>query len=63
LVTPIGDLNDTAVMQTVIIGEGDSLCSKDRDFFEPPTDSVAHLRSVVHREHSGFAELAVGGAQ
>ncbi len=38
LVTPIRDVNDTVVMQTAGIGEADILCSKDRDFFEPPAE-------------------------
>ena len=36
LVTPIRDLNDALVMQTAVIVGADILCSKDRDFFEPP---------------------------
>ena len=44
LVTPIRDVNDTAVMQTAVIGEADVLCTKigtssnprRRPFFEEP---------------------------
>ena len=38
LVMPIRDVNDTVVMQTAVIGEADVLCTKDRDFFEPPAE-------------------------
>jgi predicted nucleic acid-binding protein len=38
LITPIRDVNDTVVMQTAVIGEADILCTKDRDFFEPPAE-------------------------
>jgi len=38
LVTPIRDVNDTVVMQTAVIGEADVLCTRDRDFFEPPAE-------------------------
>jgi hypothetical protein len=34
--TPIRDVNDATVMQTALIGEADVLCTRDRDFFEPP---------------------------
>jgi len=44
LVTPIRDVNDTVVMQTAVIGEADVLCTKDRDFFEPPAE--AFLRNA-----------------
>lgn len=36
LITPVRDINDTAVMQTAIIGDADVLCTKDQDFFDPP---------------------------
>jgi putative PIN family toxin of toxin-antitoxin system len=39
LITPIRDVNDTVVMQTAIIGDADILCTRDRDFFEPPAES------------------------
>jgi predicted nucleic acid-binding protein len=39
LIMPIRDLNDTIVMQTAVIGEADVLCTKDRDFFEPPAEA------------------------
>lgn len=34
--TPIRDRNDIFVLQTVLSGEADVLCTGDRDFFEPP---------------------------
>lgn len=34
--TPIRDRNDIFVLQTVLTGEADVLCTGDRDFFEPP---------------------------
>ena len=57
LVTPIRDVNDTVVMQTAVIGEADVLCTKDRDFFEPPAEaflrkagiSVLDDISLIHR--------------
>jgi predicted nucleic acid-binding protein len=60
LVTPIRDVNDTVVMQTAVIGEADVLCTKDRDFFEPPAEAflsktgIAVLDdiSLVHRLRS-----------
>jgi putative PIN family toxin of toxin-antitoxin system len=33
---PIRDRNDIFVLQTVLNGEADFLCTGDRDFFEPP---------------------------
>jgi len=39
LITPIRDVNDTVVLQTAVIGEADVLCTRDRDFFEPPAES------------------------
>ena len=33
---PIRDRNDIFVLQTVLHGEADVLCTGDRDFFEPP---------------------------
>jgi putative PIN family toxin of toxin-antitoxin system len=44
LITPIRDLNDTIVMQTAIIGEANVICTRDRDFFEPPAEPF--LRSA-----------------
>ncbi len=44
LVTPIRDVNDVIVMQTAIIGEADILCTRDRDFFQPPAE--AFLRTA-----------------
>ena len=60
LVTPIRDVNDTVVMQTALIGEADVLCTKDRDFFEPPAEaflrkagiSVLDDISLIHRLRS-----------
>jgi predicted nucleic acid-binding protein len=36
LSTPIRDVNDVIVMQTAMLGEADIICTKDRDFYEPP---------------------------
>jgi putative PIN family toxin of toxin-antitoxin system len=36
LTTPIRDVNDIIVMQTAILGEADTLCTTDDDFFEEP---------------------------
>jgi len=47
LVTPIRDVNDTVVMQTAVIGEADVLCSKDRDFFEPPAEEFLRKARIV----------------
>jgi putative PIN family toxin of toxin-antitoxin system len=35
-VAPIRDANDVIFLQAALNGEADILCSKDRDFFEPP---------------------------
>lgn len=37
--TPIRDLSDVFVLQTVLSGEADVLCTNDRDFFEPPAST------------------------
>ena len=39
VITPIRDINDTIVMQTAVIGDARIICTKDRDFFEPPADA------------------------
>jgi putative PIN family toxin of toxin-antitoxin system len=60
LVTPIRDVNDTVVMQTAVIGEADVLCTRDRDFFEPPAEpflkkagiAVLDDVSLIHRLRS-----------
>jgi uncharacterized protein len=60
LVTPIRDVNDAVVMQTAVIGEADVLCTRDRDFFEPPAAeflkkagiAVLDDISLMHRLHS-----------
>jgi uncharacterized protein len=60
LVAPIRDVNDTVVMQTAVIGEADVLCTKDRDFFEPPAEpflkkagiAVLDDVSLIHRLRS-----------
>ena len=36
VIAPIRDVNDIIVMQTAIIGEADTLCTKDEDFFRTP---------------------------
>ena len=36
LVPTIRDRNDIIVMQTALLGEAHILCTKNRDFFEPP---------------------------
>lgn len=47
LVTPIRDVNDTIVMQTAVIGEADFLCTRDRDFFEPPAGAFLAKAGVT----------------
>ena len=47
LVTPIRDVNDTVVMQTAVIGEADILCTKDRDFFEPPAEAFLRKAGIA----------------
>jgi len=47
LVTPIRDVNYTVVMQTAVIGEADVLCSKDRDFFEPPAEEFLRKARIA----------------
>jgi hypothetical protein len=34
-------------MQTAIIGEADVLCSRDRDFFEPPAEEFLRKARVA----------------
>jgi hypothetical protein len=34
-------------MQTAVIGEADVLCSKDRDFFEPPADEFLRKARIA----------------
>ena len=34
--TPVRDINDAVIMQTAILGNADTLCTNDQDFFEPP---------------------------
>jgi putative PIN family toxin of toxin-antitoxin system len=47
LVTPIRDVNDTVVMQTAVIGEADILCTRDRDFFEPPAEAFLRKAGIA----------------
>ena len=47
LVTPIRDVSDTVVMQTAVIGEADVLCTKDRDFFEPPAEEFLKKAGIA----------------
>jgi predicted nucleic acid-binding protein len=47
LVTPIRDVNDIVVMQTAVIGEADVLCTKDRDFFEPPAEGFLRKAGIA----------------
>jgi putative PIN family toxin of toxin-antitoxin system len=47
LITPIRDVNDTVVMQTALIGEADVLCTRDRDFFEPPAEAFLRKAGVA----------------
>jgi putative PIN family toxin of toxin-antitoxin system len=47
LITPIRDVNDTVVLQTAIIGEADVLCTKDRDFFEPPANAFLRKAGIA----------------
>jgi predicted nucleic acid-binding protein len=45
--TPIRDVNDTVVMQTAVIGEADTLCTRDRDFFEPPAEEFLRKAGIA----------------
>ena len=47
LITLIRDVNDTVVMQTAILGEADVLCTKDRDFFEPPAEAILRTAGIT----------------
>jgi putative PIN family toxin of toxin-antitoxin system len=47
LVTPIRDANDAVVMQTAVIGEADVLCTRDRDFFEPPAEEFLKKAGIA----------------
>ena len=47
LITPIRDVNDTVVMQTAPIGEADVLCTRDRDFFEPPAEAFLRKAGIA----------------
>ena len=47
LITPIRDVNDTVVMQTAILGEADVLCTRDRDFFEPPAEAFLRKAGIT----------------
>jgi putative PIN family toxin of toxin-antitoxin system len=47
LVAPIRDVNDTVVMQTALIGEADVLCTRDRDFFEPPAEAFLRKAGIT----------------
>ena len=47
LLTPIRDVNDIVVMQTAVIGEADILCTKDRDFFEPPAEGFLRKAGIA----------------
>jgi putative PIN family toxin of toxin-antitoxin system len=33
---PIRDVNDIIVLQASVLGEADVICTRDRDFFDPP---------------------------
>ena len=47
LMAPIRDVNDTVVMQTALIGEADVLCTRDRDFFEPPAEAFLRKAGIA----------------
>jgi putative PIN family toxin of toxin-antitoxin system len=47
LIAPIRDVNDTVVMQTALIGEADVLCTRDRDFFEPPAEAFLRKAGII----------------
>lgn len=47
LIAPIRDVNDTVVMQTALIGEADVLCTRDRDFFEPPAEAFLRKAGIA----------------
>ena len=46
LFTPVRDINDIIVLQTAIVGGADVLCTRDRDFFEPPAIQFLHRAHV-----------------
>src|SRR5206468_2849697 len=59
LIAPIRDVNDTVVMQTALIGEADVLCTRDRDFFEPPAEAfLRKARGNSHGRHRSDSALA-----
>ena len=47
LIAPIRDVNDTVVMQTALIGEADVLCTRDRDYFEPPAEAFLRKAGIA----------------
>jgi putative PIN family toxin of toxin-antitoxin system len=47
LFAPIRDVNDIVVMQAAVIGEATILCTKDRDFFEPPAESFLRKAGIA----------------
>ena len=44
---PIRDVNDIIVLQTAIVGEADTICTRDRDFFEPPASAFLEKLGIA----------------
>jgi predicted nucleic acid-binding protein len=44
---PIRDVNDIVVLQTAVIGEADVICTRDRDFFEPPASAFLENTGIA----------------
>ncbi len=54
---PMRDVNDIVVLQTAIVGDADVICTRDRDFFEPPASGflkslgIAVMDDIALIEH------------
>ena len=57
LIAPIRDANDTIVMQTALIGEADVLCTRDRDFFEPPAEPFLRKAGIAVLDDIALIQL------
>ncbi len=51
---PIRDVNDIIVMQTAVIGEADVICTRDHDFFEPPTSAFLQKLGIAVMDDLGL---------
>jgi predicted nucleic acid-binding protein len=54
IIAPIRDVNDIIVIQTAIIGDADSLCTKDDDFFEKPASDYLRTMGVAVLDDIGL---------